>query len=127
MEAVLICQSDDGSYIRKAVCCAIAIWSSAVLLICRMQPLACGGRDAARPHGTAGGEDEKMSSSAPDVPRSSKIGPAASLLLQGAGLTKEDVSPSGPGGIVTKGDVMRAIAGAANVEPSDNNVLTLLR
>ncbi len=61
----------------------------------------------------AGGEDDETSSSAPDVPRSSKIGPAAQLLLQGAGLSAEDVTPSGPGGIVTKGDVMQAIAGAA--------------
>ena len=73
-------------------------------------------------HHPAGGEDEKPSSSEPDIPRSSKIGPAASLLLQGAGLTKEDVSPSGPGGIVTKGDVMRAIAGAAGSKPCDTPV-----
>jgi len=67
--------------------------------------------------GAAGGEDQETSSSAPDVPRSSKIGPAAQLLLQGAGLSAEDVTPSGPGGIVTKGDVMRAIAGAVATEP----------
>jgi hypothetical protein len=61
-------------------------------------------------------EDEKEStSSSPDVPRSSKIGPAASLLLQGAGMSKEDVTPSGPGGIITKGDVMKAIAGVATL------------
>ena len=84
------------------------------MLLCT-GPCAVAGKtnNAALLCGSAGGEDETSSSSEPDVPRSSKIGPAAQLLLQGAGLSKEDVTPSGPGGIVTKGDVIRAIAGMA--------------
>lgn len=44
------------------------------------------------------------------VQRSSLIGPAAQLLLQGLGLSATDVTPTGPGGIVTKGDVLAAAA-----------------
>ena len=49
------------------------------------------------------------------------MGPAASLLLQGAGLSKEDVTPSGPGGIITKGDVMKAIAGQTSSKSAETD------
>ncbi|KAK2078663.1 hypothetical protein QBZ16_003503 [Prototheca wickerhamii] len=38
------------------------------------------------------------------------LGPAARLLLQGAGLSVEDVTPTGPHGVVTKGDEAAASA-----------------
>lgn len=42
--------------------------------------------------------------------RSSKIGPAAQLLLDGSGLAATDITPTGPGGIITKGDVLAAVS-----------------
>ena len=47
------------------------------------------------------------------VPRqkaSSKMGPAASILMQEHGLKPEDINPTGPQGIITKGDVLEALA-----------------
>ena len=45
------------------------------------------------------------------------LGPAARLLLQGAGLSVEDVTPTGPHGVVTKGDVLAAIESGAKPAP----------
>ena len=59
--------------------------------------------------GIAAGTEE-AEPAAESVPRSSKIGPAALVHLQEAGLAASDVTPTGPGGIVTKGDVLAAIA-----------------
>ena len=50
------------------------------------------------------------------VPRqkaSSKIGPAATLLMEEHDLKPEDITPTGPQGIITKGDVLEALAGGA--------------
>lgn len=47
------------------------------------------------------------------VTRSSKMGPAARMALENAKLTADQVQPTGPQGIVTKADVMAAIAGGA--------------
>ena len=57
-----------------------------------------------------GGRTGPEESAAQPVQRSNLIGPAAQLLLQGLGLTALDVTPTGPGGIVTKGDVLEAAA-----------------
>lgn len=51
----------------------------------------------------------ESSSTATETKSSSKIGPAAQLLLEQNGLFIDDVSPSGPQGIITKGDVLEAI------------------
>jgi pyruvate dehydrogenase E2 component (dihydrolipoamide acetyltransferase) len=53
---------------------------------------------------------------APAVAVSSKIGPAARTWLAESGLSISSLAPTGPGGIVTKGDVLAAIA--AGVKPS---------
>ena len=48
------------------------------------------------------------------VPRqkaSSKIGPAATRLMEEHDLKPEDITPTGPQGIITKGDVLQAVAG----------------
>lgn len=45
--------------------------------------------------------------------RSSKMGPAARMALANAKLSADQVQPTGPQGIVTKGDVLSAIAGGA--------------
>jgi pyruvate/2-oxoglutarate dehydrogenase complex dihydrolipoamide acyltransferase (E2) component len=45
-----------------------------------------------------------------------RIGPAAAKLLRESGLSADAVKPSGPHNIVTKGDVLAAIA--AGVKPS---------
>lgn len=50
------------------------------------------------------------------VPRqkaSSKIGPAATRLMEEHDLKPEDITPTGPQGIITKGDVLEALAGGA--------------
>lgn len=41
---------------------------------------------------------------------SDRLGPAARTLLEEAGLTADDVTPTGPHGIITKGDVLAAVA-----------------
>ncbi|KAI7843060.1 hypothetical protein COHA_003233 [Chlorella ohadii] len=51
----------------------------------------------------------------PAVHRDSRIGPAARTLLAESGLSPEDVTPTGPHGIITKGDVLAAID--AGVKP----------
>lgn len=63
-------------------------------------------------------EDQQQHQQQPKdrVKASSKMGPAARILLEGAGLSADDVQPTGPGGIITKGDVLAAIEGGA--EPS---------
>lgn len=53
--------------------------------------------------------------SPPAVHRDSRIGPAARTLLEESGLSPEDVTPTGPHGIITKGDVLAAIE--AGVKP----------
>jgi pyruvate dehydrogenase E2 component (dihydrolipoamide acetyltransferase) len=45
-----------------------------------------------------------------------RIGPAARMALQEAGLTTDDVNPTGPNNIITKADVLAAVA--AGVKPS---------
>ena len=39
------------------------------------------------------------------------MGPAAQALLRSSGMSLRDVTPSGPHGIVTKGDVLAAMQG----------------
>lgn len=46
---------------------------------------------------------------------SEKMGPAAAKLLRESGLSPDAVKPSGPHDIITKGDVLAAIA--AGVKP----------
>lgn len=54
--------------------------------------------------------EETPTAPAPAAKRNDHLlGPAARLLLESAGLSVEDVQPSGPHGIVTKGDVLAAI------------------
>ncbi|PNW81578.1 hypothetical protein CHLRE_06g252550v5 [Chlamydomonas reinhardtii] len=48
---------------------------------------------------------------APRVVASERLGPAARLLLESSGLKPEDVTPTGPNNIITKADVLAAIAG----------------
>ncbi|KAK9817885.1 hypothetical protein WJX72_003713 [[Myrmecia] bisecta] len=48
----------------------------------------------------------------------SRIGPAAQWLLRDSGLSASDVQPTGPHGIITKGDVLAAIQGGAKPKPS---------
>lgn len=45
--------------------------------------------------------------------RNTRIGPAAKHLLLVNSLSAEDVTPTGPHGIVTKGDVLAALEGGA--------------
>ena len=53
---------------------------------------------------------------APGAPHhSDRMGPAARTLLAESGLSPDDVTPTGPHGIITKGDVLAAIA--AGVKP----------
>jgi len=47
----------------------------------------------------------------------SRIGPAAASLLRSAGLPADAVKPSGPRGIVTKGDVLAALEGGLKARP----------
>jgi pyruvate dehydrogenase E2 component (dihydrolipoamide acetyltransferase) len=44
------------------------------------------------------------------VKANSRIGPAARMALQDAGLTADDVTPTGPNNIITKADVLAAVA-----------------
>ena len=68
------------------------------------------------PEATITSEQDRPSGSKPTpmAKTSSKIGPAARMLLQENGLTMADVRPSGPQGIITKGDVLKAIDGDRN-------------
>ncbi|KAG2429267.1 hypothetical protein HXX76_011036 [Chlamydomonas incerta] len=52
---------------------------------------------------------------APRVVASDRMGPAARLLLESSGLRPADVTPTGPNNIITKADVLAAIA--AGVKP----------
>ncbi|KAG2437613.1 hypothetical protein HYH02_011252 [Chlamydomonas schloesseri] len=52
---------------------------------------------------------------APRVVASDRLGPAARLLLESSGLRPADVTPTGPNNIITKADVLAAIA--AGVKP----------
>ena len=47
----------------------------------------------------------------PAAEANTRIGPAAKKLLQECGLSLDSITPSGPRGIVTKGDVLAAISG----------------
>mmetsp|Transcript_30052 Transcript_30052/g.66579 ORF Transcript_30052/g.66579 Transcript_30052/m.66579 type:complete len:621 (-) Transcript_30052:556-2418(-) len=51
----------------------------------------------------------------PSTPVNSRLGPAARMLLEESGLSASDIQPTGPNGIVTKGDVLAALA--AGVKP----------
>ena len=46
-------------------------------------------------------------------PRSDRLGPAARMALANHGLSASDVTPTGPNGIVTKEDVLNAVASGA--------------
>ena len=67
----------------------------------------------------SGGSEAAPSASGSAAPaavaavRSSKMGPAARMALANAKLSADQVQPTGPQGIVTKGDVLSAIAGGA--------------
>ena len=56
--------------------------------------------------GAAGGTSDGSKS----VKRSDRLGPAARFALNTHGLSVDDITPTGPNGIVTKGDVMAAVA-----------------
>ncbi|KAK9843853.1 hypothetical protein WJX84_007561, partial [Apatococcus fuscideae] len=58
------------------------------------------------------GTSHEESASAP-VERNVRIGPAAQYLLRSSGLRAEDIRPTGPRGILTKGDVLQAIESGA--------------
>lgn len=45
--------------------------------------------------------------------RNVRMGPAAQHLLRSSGLKAEDIRPTGPRGILTKGDVLQAIESGA--------------
>ena len=47
-----------------------------------------------------------------------RVGPAVHKLLRESGLSLDQVTPSGPRGIVTKGDVLAAMSGGAAPQPS---------
>ena len=50
---------------------------------------------------------------------SKKMGPAAAKLLRESGLSPDAVKPSGPHDIVTKGDVLAAIAAGVKARPPE--------
>ncbi|DBB13540.1 hypothetical protein WJX82_011033 [Trebouxia sp. C0006] len=56
------------------------------------------------------GTPEESQPAAPKQTASSKIGPAAHRLMEEHGLNPEDINPTGPQGIILKGDVLEAIA-----------------
>ena len=47
------------------------------------------------------------------APANSRLGPAARLLMHQHGLSPSDISPTGPNGIITKGDVLKAVGSGA--------------
>ena len=59
----------------------------------------------------AGDKEQAGEQAPPAVKRSDRLGPAAKKLLGEAGLSLDDITPTGPRGIVTKGDVLAAMAG----------------
>ncbi len=59
----------------------------------------------------------------PGVQANHRIGPAARMLLEEAGLTAADVAPTGPNNIVTKGDVLAAIA--AGIKPGGSRAVAV--
>lgn len=64
----------------------------------------------------AGAKASEEAHPAEAVPRqkaSSKMGPAATRLMEEHDLKPEDITPTGPQGIITKGDVLEALAGGA--------------
>ena len=63
---------------------------------------------------------EVTATTAATIHRNSRIGPAARAALANAGLSAEDVLPSGPNGILTKYDVIEAVlAGTKTQAASD--------
>ncbi len=78
-----------------------------------------GGPAAAAPApAAAGAAAGAAAAAAPPTPRvvaSSRLGPAARMLLEASGLSPSDVTPTGPNNIITKGDVLAAIE--AGVKP----------
>ena len=68
-------------------------------------------------HYAAGSASKSSSEAAEAVKRNTRIGPAAKHLLLVNGLSAEDVTPTGPHGIVTKGDVLAALEGGAKPKP----------
>lgn len=67
------------------------------ILLCRSEP------DA----------EPEASTSGQHTPVNVRIGPAARVLLHEHGLSPSDIAPTGPNGIVTKGDVLQAVAGGS--------------
>ncbi|KAL3137127.1 hypothetical protein ABBQ32_006699 [Trebouxia sp. C0010 RCD-2024] len=68
---------------------------------------------------TKASEEAHPAEAAPRQKASSKIGPAAYLLMQEHDLKPEDITPTGPQGIITKGDVLEALAtGTSKQQPS---------
>lgn len=64
------------------------------------------------------GTPEEAQPAAPRQTASSKIGPAAHRLMEEHGLNPEDIIPTGPQGIILKGDVLEAIAGGGQKQKS---------
>lgn len=58
-------------------------------------------------------EEAHPAGATPRQKASSKIGPAAIRLMEEHGLKPENITPTGPQGIITKGDVLQALAGGA--------------
>lgn len=69
-------------------------------------PAAAGG---GAPDAAAAAAPAAAEAPAPAAPRNSRIGPAARTLLEQSGIPAELVTPTGPNGIVTKGDVLAAV------------------
>lgn len=69
--------------------------------------------------GTKASEEAHPAEATPRQKASSKIGPAAYMLMQEHDLKPEDITPTGPQGIITKGDVLEALAsGTSKQQPS---------
>lgn len=62
--------------------------------------------------------EEATASPAATAHRNSRIGPAAKMALANAGLSPEDVQPTGPNGILTKSDVVAAVAAGTKPKPT---------
>ena len=63
---------------------------------------------------TQASEDAHPAEAVPRQKASTKMGPAAHRLMDEHDLKPEDITPSGPQGIITKGDVLQHLAGGSN-------------
>lgn len=75
-------------------------------------------------HATAGAEDGGASGSGQTYEVNLRIGPAAASLLRQYKLEAQQIKPSGPHNIITKGDVLAAIE--SGVKASSGEVLSLV-